>query len=243
MRALSAPQILEIWESGAGRSTSERALALLARICPEKPVEDLARFPIGERDRLLMEARQAVFGRLLDVYAECPNCGERLEFALDPAAAGFESGGVTQQDREFTSGEVTFRFRLPDTTDLAAAAQCENVAEARHIILARCVLEARLGGLPLPREDWPETALAELADEVVQRDPLAEITLNLACPACMHGWEAAFDIVSFFWQEIDTVAKRLLREVAGLARAVGWREADILSMSGTRRRLYLEMVS
>jgi len=52
-----------------------------------------------------------------------------------------------------------------------------------------------------------------------------------------------FDIVSFFWSEICVQAKRLLREVHILARAYGWREADILSMSAARRQLYLEMVT
>jgi hypothetical protein len=247
MRGLSASQILDIWERGTERSTSERALAVLARVCPEIAAEDLARLAIGERDALLMEARQATFGCMLNAYAECPYCGEQLEFALDPAEAGFSPGvaaGVAQQGpREFTFREVAFRFRLPDTTDLIAAAQCGSAGQAREVILDRCVLEARSGGVALRREDWPEAAVAELAEHVAQCDPLAELTLNLTCPACVHGWPAAFDIASFFWQEIDTVARRLLREVAGLAHAFGWSQADILSMSGTRRRLYLEMVS
>ena len=42
--------------------------------------------------------------------------------------------------------------------------------------------------------------------------------------------------------ELATQAKRLLREVHFLARAYGWREADILAMSARRRQAYLEMV-
>jgi hypothetical protein len=33
-----------------------------------------------------------------------------------------------------------------------------------------------------------------------------------------------------------------MREVHRLARVYGWREADILSMSASRRQFYLEMV-
>jgi hypothetical protein len=221
---------------------------MLARICPETPAGELAHLAIGERDALLMEARQASFGQVLNAYVECPNCGERLEFGLDPVEAGFpENGGRNgtpeRSVREFTSHGVEFRFRLPDTTDLMEAAHCGSMEEARDLILKRCVLEARLDSLTLTHQDWPEAALAGLAGHLAECDPLAELTLNLTCPDCTHGWQAAFDIAAFFWQEIDAVAKRLLREVAGLARAFGWREADILSMSGTRRRLYLEMVS
>jgi hypothetical protein len=52
-----------------------------------------------------------------------------------------------------------------------------------------------------------------------------------------------FDIGAFLWEEIAAQARRLLREVHTLARAYGWREADILVMSAARRQAYLEMVS
>ena len=51
-----------------------------------------------------------------------------------------------------------------------------------------------------------------------------------------------FDIVSFFWAEIDAWARRVLREVNVLARAYGWRESDILALSPVRRQIYLSMV-
>jgi hypothetical protein len=51
-----------------------------------------------------------------------------------------------------------------------------------------------------------------------------------------------FDIISFFWTELDSLARRLLQDVHVLAKAYSWREADILSMSATRRQFYLEMV-
>jgi hypothetical protein len=77
---------------------------------------------------------------------------------------------------------------------------------------------------------------------MAERDPQAELLLDLTCPACAHRWEAPFDIVPFFWTEIATEAKRLLREVHTLARSYGWREADVLAMSATRRRSYLEVL-
>ena len=52
-----------------------------------------------------------------------------------------------------------------------------------------------------------------------------------------------FDIGAFLWSEIEACASRLLAEVDALARAYGWRERDILAMSGIRRAAYLDMVS
>jgi hypothetical protein len=50
-----------------------------------------------------------------------------------------------------------------------------------------------------------------------------------------------FDIEEYFWVEVAARAMRILREIHILARAYGWREADILAMSTRRRQAYLEL--
>jgi hypothetical protein len=65
----------------------------------------------------------------------------------------------------------------------------------------------------------------------------------LNCSSCGHKWEAPFDIVAFFWTEINAAAHGLLREVHALASAYGWTESEILALSPARRRCYLEMVN
>ena len=74
-------------------------------------------------------------------------------------------------------------------------------------------------------------------------DPQAEVLIDMECPDCGHRWQMLFDIAAFLWTEIAVAAKRLLREVHTLARAYGWREADILSLSAARRQFYIEMVT
>jgi hypothetical protein len=74
-------------------------------------------------------------------------------------------------------------------------------------------------------------------------DPQADVQLAMACPACSHEWQLTFDILSFFWNEINAWASRILDEVHTLASAYGWREADILALSPHRRQLYLERAS
>jgi hypothetical protein len=81
-----------------------------------------------------------------------------------------------------------------------------------------------------------------VAERMAQADPQAEVQLALTCPACQHEWLATFDILSFFWIEINAWALRLLQEVHRLASAYGWRETDILGLSSWRRQFYLEMI-
>ncbi len=73
-------------------------------------------------------------------------------------------------------------------------------------------------------------------------DPLAEIRIALRCPGCGNESAETLDIVSFLWGEIQARAKRLLWEVHAIASVYGWSEAQVLSLSATRRSHYVEMV-
>jgi hypothetical protein len=137
------------------------------------------------------------------------------------------------------------KFRLPNSRDLATLSGGQDEGnDRRKQLLARCLMEASTSeGESLQIEQLPETALQAMVQEMNRADSQSNLRINLTCPACGHCWEGLFDIVSFLWAEIDNWAERTLRTVHLLARAYGWREADILAMSPTRRQIYLEMAS
>jgi hypothetical protein len=68
------------------------------------------------------------------------------------------------------------------------------------------------------------------------------VRFSVICPSCGCSWQTIFDIVSYLWTEVTVVAQRVLVDVHELARAYGWPETEILSMSAARRQFYLEMV-
>lgn len=49
--------------------------------------------------------------------------------------------------------------------------------------------------------------------------------------------------MSFFWDEINHWAKRLIHDVHILAVAYGWSEEKILALSPWRRQAYLDLVN
>lgn len=104
-----------------------------------------------------------------------------------------------------------------------------------------CVIEASLEGHALSAQMLPDCMLERIEERIADIDPQAEIRLNLVCPECDKAWTQVFDIVSYFWTEIDAWARRILLEVSVLARAFGWRESEIMGLSPTRRKIYLAM--
>jgi hypothetical protein len=154
---------------------------------------------------------------------------------------------VEQDDEQPSSlalraGDYDVRFCLPDSNDLAALAACEDATGAARALLARCVISARLGDEEMPAAQLPPEVLEAVGERMGEADPQGDLRLALNCPACGHAWQEAFDIGQFLWGELNAWAARTLGEVHRLAKAYGWHEADILSMSPQRRQMYLEMV-
>jgi hypothetical protein len=235
--ALSSDDILRLWETAAHQEPLERALSILAAAWPGTPREELARLPIGDRDARLLAVRVRTFGGGARGVVACEGCGERVEFTLDLETLRVERQGGAAGEVE--ADGWTLRFRCPTSEDLTLAVRD---ADPWRALASRCVTEARRDGCAVVDPDLPRETLALLATDLAERDPQAEILLDYECPACGRRGRTLFDVAVFLWDEIQAQARRLLMEVAALARAYGWREADVLAMSPTRRRAYLELV-
>ena len=244
MRALSGDDFLRLWEVGAAQHPLDRALTILAAAEPDQARRELARLPSGRRDARLLDVYEGTFGRRVAGQGRCPECQGRVEFGVDARDLRAASGDdAWEASLTVTSDDYVVTYRLPDSFDLAEIARLSDVAEARRRLLERCILKATCGGAAVTLERLPEAVVALVAEQMAAHDPLAEVELALACPICGHQWQLVFDVASFLWLKIEAQARRLLQEVDALARAYGWREADILAMSSGRRQAYLEMVS
>ena len=124
-----------------------------------------------------------------------------------------------------------------------AAAAISASLDPRAFLLGRCVIDVRgAGGEAVDVALLPDAVQRAVAETMAAADPQADVQLACTCPTCGWTWAAAFDIASVLWAEIHAWARRTLRDVHALALAYGWREADVLSLSPTRRELYLELV-
>lgn len=246
MRPLTVPELLDVWERGLAQSQLERALALLAAAAgaDDEPYA-LARLSIGQRDARLLALRELTFGPRLASVSACPACGERMEATFNVADLLLIAPEEEQSEAfELNVNGYEVRFRLPNSLDQAELAACAvvDVADARDLLLRRCLSTALYEGEQQSADKLPPDVLEMVARRMGEADPQADVQLRMRCQLCAHDWQEAFDIASFFWTELDAWAKRILTETHTLARAYGWRESDILMMSATRRQFYLNLV-
>lgn len=248
MRPLSASELLKVWEEGWERDPVSRPLLLLERACPGEDLPVLRSLSVGRRDRRLRTLRAWMFGEEITGTSVCPACNERVELDFRLPAPGSDSSERTPHSTEelfsLTEDGYEVEFRLPDSSDLEALLR-ERVGPAapdpKTLILDRCLVEIRRNGEATSPAALPEGVRSAVVREMESADPEAAMHTALECPSCKHCWEANLDIASYLWNEVDAWARRTLHEVDTLARVYGWTEAQILNLSATRRRLYLEL--
>lgn len=243
MRALSASELLEVWERGLVQGPVERALALWEAASPETPRRALSALSIGRRDAALLTLREWTFGPRLTGLATCPHCGQRLELTFNIDDVRVNPAAEPEEDVTIMLAGYELQLRPPNSLDIAAIVNEHEIDEQRKMLFERCLLAARHQGKSATAAELPPDVVDAVVERMAGMDPQADVELNVSCPSCGQQWRAVFDIVSFFWSEIDAWARRLLLEIHLLASAYGWQERDILALSPWRRQYYLEMVS
>jgi hypothetical protein len=246
MRAPSAAALLDAWERARTEPSALRAATLLTAALDGESADALASVSIGERDRRLLSLREWTFGSALVSVADCPSCGDRLEWTVRASELRVPTADASASELFVDVDGHHVRFRLPNSHDLAAASGAAELDRAREVLLARCLLSAEIAGQPASLgelESLPAAVRDAISARMAEADLHADDSFNLTCPACGHQWNVLFDIESFFWSELCVWAERILEEVHTLACAYGWRERDILTMGPWRRHRYLELVS
>ncbi len=236
--------LLQVWETLHGATATERSLGLLGAVWPELDDAQWRQVSIGDRDACLFLLKESLFGGELQTVAACPSCGERLESRFDVRDVCTPSAWLPQprEPSLLTHDDYRVCFRLPcseDLLDLSVGARTDDAAAA---LLQRCVIEADRDDTPIAPSVLPVAVQQRVIETMAEQDPLADLQVAVNCPACSHVWSAALDIAAYLWGELDDWAQDMLAEVHVLARHYAWSERDILAMSPTRRRFYLDMV-
>jgi hypothetical protein len=237
--------LLHAWEQLHGASADARAVGLLQAVWPQPEPQAWRVASLGLRDAALFRLQAALFGPQLHTLTQCPACGETLESQFE--CAQFHGHApplpVPAPSLQLQAQDWAVEFRLPSSEDVMALRDdSADAAVAVAALLHRCVLRVRQGERDASAGEMPATLVAQIESQMAEHDPLADLRLALACPACANAWAAAFDIGQYLWDSFDDWAQDLLAEVHQLARAYGWRERDILALSPVRRRFYLDLV-
>lgn len=253
---LSAQTEAEIAGLSDVSSPAEKVTLLLAhavtRLGPFEPVrpDHVRCLTPGDREALLLRLRGIMFGESMRCLLACPisRCGESLELNLATSellVPPYDHAEPWHEIETDADGErVVVRFRLPDGAALERASRAakREPRSAAEELVRDCIESVRRTGGGLV--DAPRGAvLTAVADAIAERDPQAEIVLDLTCPACGECFTSLLDAASIVLAEISERSRRVAREVHQIAWHYHWTERDILALPAERRRRYLELIS
>jgi hypothetical protein len=237
--APTAAILLRAWECGAAAAPLERAPSLLHSLGALATGVRTDKLTVGQCDARLFELRRAMFGEMLEVVATCPACQTEVELTvalgqLQPPVREGPAAPLTVQ-----ADGYTLLCRIPCNEDLQALSRRTGDVTLRDL-LERCVIEASSpGGSPVAPRELPEATAEAIVEALAESDPGACTALRVRC-SCGSEWVGELDIRGVVWSDLTEWVGRTLTEVHQLARTYGWSEAEILEMSGWRRRWYLE---
>ncbi len=255
LRPLTGADESFLVEENRSLPSAQRVTALLSRclqsLGPLRRVTGAAvrSLTVGDRDALILQLRRLAFGNRLDCLLSCCACGERLdleltvdELLLPPIPDRQEWYETTLQTQE---DFCRVRFRLPTGADQEAAAELatRDASAAEALLLQRCVAEVKKSdGQSKPFEAWPDTVRLEIPLQMAQLDPQAELEFRLHCPACRQSFSTLLDPAAFLIEELAARSRNLYREIHMLALHYHWSERELLSLTPSKRWLYLGLL-
>jgi hypothetical protein len=224
---LDDARVLETWSSGVGSSSPAEAVLALAR--PDLDPIDRRDLAADEANRSFVATIRALGEPVLDTLVACSGCGERIE--IDVPFDALPEAPADVGPLEVIVGSRRLAYRVPTVGDLDDARRCADAGSAEALLVERC----------LGRDVDPELA-AGAADAIDERHPFLAPRVGARCPACDMTFTAPLDLADLAWAALARTATQLVDDIAHLARAYGWSEAEALAVPRARRELYRQLV-
>ncbi|HMG73689.1 MAG TPA: hypothetical protein VK582_09320 [Pyrinomonadaceae bacterium] len=191
----------------------------------------------SERDRLLACVYEQTFGPRIESTSYCNLCQSPfdLTFTIESLLAAFDpSSSSTATATPERDGAFRLpgglRFRLPTGADELAAAGLP-LKEAELVLLKRCVLDSE--------EDIDPEAVQQAMSDLA---PVLDVDLNAECPECGAKQSVRFDVQFYLLRALEQQRKQIAREVHRLAVAYGWSLNEILGLSRSQRKAFVEFI-
>ena len=197
-------------------------------------VETVRRWSVGRRLDALVALRQSQSGDVEPVALRCASCQVTFEVDIDLAAC--RAPAFADMAADEAACEVAFeaeggmrRARLPTGEDQA---RWQRERAPLRLVADSLMADGRPCG--------DEAQVQALDRALSARDPLRELPVQAVCPECGDLAEHRVDLEAHLVTAFAVAQRELLAQIATLAEAYHWSEAEIAAMPAWRRQFYLQ---
>ncbi len=244
--------------TGVGRDLSlpELVSGLLnskVKLKGKSPPENLAvRLSVADRDMLILYLRMLTFGPEIRGFTECPHkgCGSKLDFTFDLTRIEIpfikKGEDIYSASIDYQLKKTTFSYREPDGSDQEAISGLVNIEPYRALLelLSGCLIQVEgLSGISFKTlSELPQDVLLGMDKIIAEGMTSLDWDIELNCAECNKSFISTLDIQAFFYEELQFSKDDFWREVHQLAFYYHWSEADILSLTRWKRKMYLSHI-
>lgn len=197
-------------------------------VCLGLRPETVRGWSLGRRLDALVAVRQAEGRGVEALPLRCPDCQQPFEIEIDLQAC---RAPVSEDAVPVELGAQRLRSRLPTGADQA---RWQRERTPLHLV-AGSLLDAAPEPPPEPQ------ALVDAVDRALAgRDPLRDLAVPAACPECGAASEHRIDLEAHLLACFARQQRAWLCDIAELAAAFHWGEAEIAALPAWRRQFYLQ---
>jgi len=241
---VSTAQLMQLWESARAAPSCQFGVVILRFAAPELSEEQLLNMSTGARDGLLLRVRLQWFGPLVQSSTPCTSCKLPIEADLD--LQQFTPPLTLKAPySECSYKGKTIRVRgLRVKDEIEYATRGLSGAKATSFILDKVIAKQCFDRQNVLKEIENDPAFFKQIEEHMEiADPWATVWLNLACQECKAEHSLLFDIKDILYNDLQNWFAEIMEQIHILARAYGWSEQEILSLSSQRRLWYCRRVT
>jgi hypothetical protein len=240
-RLANIREITGVEEQSVSNNTTIDAMALIRQLLVTTSEQSLSEKDIGqlttwERDQVLAAIYIRHYGTRIDSTMQCGNCNAPfdMDFSLQALMEDLTPDPDVEIERLEDGGYHIHNvgFRLPTGDDECAVFGLPpDQAEAE--LLQRCLMD---------RSSLDTDTLAEVQNAMQALSPVVNVDLDAKCPECGHDQSVQFDLQRYLLTSLMNDRGQLVQEIHLLASAYGWRLSEILNLTRSQRRAFVEMV-
>lgn len=229
-----AGETLALWEALSSTTSVARGASVLVALGAADGLADAVRMPLATAARAALGELRERAGPQVQTVLTCPDCGAVLDVPLRLDDLLDATGDVPEGAAACLVTVDGVVVRGPTTEDLLVALASADPSAA---LRDRCVT-------------WPAGVDATTPDPAVRERVSAAaeqlagasaLAVRLDCPDCGGEVAAEVDAVALLADRVADEVRDLLSDVAELAMAFGWSEADVLQLPDARRHAYLDL--
>lgn len=192
---------------------------------------------VGRRLDALVALRQSQGHAVECVALRCAPCQAPFEVEIDLQAC---RSPVVEDEVVFEVAGQSRRARLPRGGEQAL---WQRERTPLRLVASSLLSDGRPVGHAGDGNVGDEHATLEaLGRALAQRDPLRELPVQAVCPDCGHLAEHRIDLEVHLVGALAQAQRTLLADIATLAQAYHWSEAEIAGMPAWRRAYYLQQM-